>query len=70
MTDGVQRGAAVSQTNNDLVPMDVEMPVLVSIAATQARKAQQGNSATPIVDLFAHAIEGDRKRFVEAGITN
>lgn len=68
--DGEQAVAAVSQANYDLVLMDIEMPILDGIAATQAIKAQQGNSAPPIVALTAHAMEGDRERFMEAGMSD
>ena len=55
----------------DLVLMDVSMPEMDGVEATQAIRAFEGSRdrhPTPIVALTAHAMEGDRDRFIAAGM--
>ncbi|MEL6188845.1 MAG: response regulator, partial [Myxococcota bacterium] len=55
----------------DVVLMDVSMPEMDGIEATEAIRqweAAERRPRTPIVALTAHAMSGDRERFVEAGM--
>lgn len=54
----------------DLVLMDVSMPEMDGIEATQAIRAYEvtRTEATPIIALTAHAMTGDRDRFLAAGM--
>ena len=55
----------------DLVLMDVSMPEMDGVEATQAIRAFEAARdchPTPIVALTAHAMAGDRERFMEAGM--
>ncbi|WP_449243202.1 PAS domain S-box protein [Desulfovibrio sp.] len=55
----------------DAVLMDVQMPVMDGLAATRAIRSSTTlgpKSAIPIVALTAHAMKGDRERFLEAGM--
>ena len=54
----------------DLVLMDVEMPVMGGLEATAAIRVAERASGThlPIVALTAHAMHGDRQRYLEAGM--
>lgn len=70
VSDGEQAVTAVSQNNYDLVLMDIEMPIMGGIEATQKIKAQAGSEAPPIIALTAHAMEGDRERFLAAGLND
>ena len=54
----------------DLVLMDLEMPVMAGLEATAAIRDAERASGThlPIVALTAHAMRGDRERYLEAGM--
>ena len=54
----------------DLILMDIKMPVMGGIETTRHIRAHQlpEISMIPIVALTAHAIKGDRERFLDAGM--
>lgn len=68
--NGQEAVDAVLKDHYDLVFMDIEMPVLDGIEATKAIKEAQGDAAPPIVALTAHSLQGDRERFLEAGMVD
>ncbi|WP_462322011.1 hybrid sensor histidine kinase/response regulator, partial [Halochromatium sp.] len=61
----VERAAAGGY---DLILMDVQMPELDGLAATEAIRKQIGDRDTPIIAMTAHAMQGDRERCLEAGM--
>ena len=59
-------------THYDLVLMDVQMPIMDGISATQAIRtggASLTNPHIPIIAMTAYALKGDRERCLEAGMT-
>jgi CheY-like chemotaxis protein len=68
--NGVEALAALDRTLFDLVFMDMQMPVMDGIEATQAIRAREADSQKhiPIVALTANAIASDRDRCLAAGM--
>ncbi|WP_242012467.1 ATP-binding protein [Pseudodesulfovibrio cashew] len=71
----VENGEAVLEALRgdrfDLVLMDVQMPVMDGIDSTAAiRKGEAGddNRLIPVIALTAHAMAGDREKFLAAGM--
>jgi len=68
--EGAKALKAFQENTFDLILMDVQMPVMDGIEATAAiRQAEQTTGRhVPIVAMTAHAMAGDRQRFLEAGM--
>jgi signal transduction histidine kinase/DNA-binding response OmpR family regulator/PAS domain-containing protein len=71
--NGIEALNALRESPFDLVLMDVQMPIMDGVSATRAIRdpnsgAQDPN--IPIVALTAHALKGDRERFLEAGMND
>ena len=73
----VENGAlaleAVKEQPFDLVLMDVQMPIMDGVTATRAiRDPNSGalDPSIPILAITAHALKGDRERFLEAGMND
>jgi len=70
--NGVEAVAAVSNQKFDIVMMDVEMPEMDGIRATQEirRLEDESTPPIPIIAMTAHAMAGDRERCLEAGMSD
>jgi CheY-like chemotaxis protein len=68
--DGAMALKACSESTFDLILMDVQMPVMDGIEATAAIRRTERTTGhhIPIIAMTAHAMVGDRKRFLEAGM--
>ncbi len=68
--DGQQAVDILEKESFDVVLMDVQMPVVDGFKATQLIRLQehQIGKHTPIVAMTAHAMEGDEKRCLDAGM--
>ena len=71
LAENGREAVAAFQTHEfDVVLMDVQMPEMDGLEATAAIRELENASAshTPIVALTAHAMKGDRERFIAAGM--
>ena len=67
--DGVEALEAVQQRQFDLVLMDIKMPRMDGVQATQAIRALEGPvSSVPIVALTANADPEDAKKYLASGM--
>jgi len=69
-SDGAQALQTLEKQSFDVVLMDAQMPVMDGFEATAAiRQLEQKTRAhIPIIAMTAHAMVGDRKRCLEAGM--
>jgi two-component system, sensor histidine kinase and response regulator len=68
--DGTKVLEALGSQVFDLILMDVQMPIMDGVETTAAiRKLEQSNGAhIPILAMTAHAMAGDRQRFLSLGM--
>ena len=71
VANGAEAVKALATQSYDLVLMDVQMPVMDGLEATrQIRQAEPAacNWRIPIIGMSAHAMQGDRERFLQAAM--
>jgi two-component system, sensor histidine kinase and response regulator len=68
--DGSKALDALEKNRFDVVLMDVQMPVMDGLETTAAirQKEKVTGAHIPIIAMTAHAMAGDRKRFLESGM--
>ncbi|MBY0465416.1 MAG: response regulator [Burkholderiales bacterium] len=66
--NGQQAVEKIRDNAYDLVLMDIQMPVLDGLAATQLVRADARFAHLPILAMTAHAMSGDRERSLAAGL--
>lgn len=68
--NGIEAMQAVERQKYDVVLMDVQMPEMDGIEATQRIRSEVASSHQPgrIIALTANALEGDRERLIESGM--
>ncbi len=70
-TNGHDALAILAKEKVDVVLMDIQMPMLDGVATTKAiRKAEDlaVPNDVPVIALTAHALDGDRDRFLDVGM--
>ena len=68
--DGARAVELASRNGYDLILMDVQMPVMDGLRATQAIRGLPGHGTTPIVAMTANAFEDDRQACLAAGMND
>jgi len=69
--NGLLAVEAMDAHSFDAIIMDIEMPVMDGIAATKAIRARAGaDRDTPIIAVTAHALSGDREKYLDAGMND
>ena len=68
--NGAAAVEAVAASEFDVVLMDVEMPVMTGLEATAAIRMRERNAGgrLPIIAMTAHSLEGERERWLGAGM--
>ncbi|SDK42030.1 PAS domain S-box-containing protein [Catalinimonas alkaloidigena] len=65
--NGVEALDLFASAEFDFILMDIQMPVMDGIQATQALRRQYAN-VPPIVGLSANALEGDAEKYIRLGL--
>ena len=65
--DGVEALAGLAASVPDLVLLDISLPGLDGLGVLQRIRADDRLKALPVIALTAHAMAGDRERFLDAG---
>ena len=65
--DGQQGVDLTRSLMPDLILMDMSLPIIDGWTATGILKSDSSTSHIPIIALTAHAMEGERKKCLEAG---
>jgi CheY-like chemotaxis protein len=68
VADGREVVQALERQDYDLVLMDIKMPELDGITATQVIRKLRPVNGPKIVAITAFALEGDREKCIEAGM--
>jgi two-component system, sensor histidine kinase and response regulator len=69
-SDGMKALEALAKQRFDVVLMDVQMPVMDGVEATAAIREKEKATGIhiPIIAMTAHAMTGDRERFLASGM--
>ena len=65
--DGLSCIELAERTLPDLILMDISLPVMDGLKATQKIKAIDALRHIPVIAVTAHAMRGDRERILESG---
>ncbi|MEM9495218.1 MAG: response regulator [Pseudomonadota bacterium] len=65
--NGAEAVEFVAAQSPDLVLMDISMPIMSGIEATEAIRKTESDTHTPIIALTAHAMESDEARCLAVG---
>ncbi len=67
-SNGKQALEMLNKENFDLVLMDIQMPEMDGLEATERLRAQKRFAHLPVIAMTAHAMTGDRQKSLAAGM--
>ncbi|MGY5452645.1 two-component sensor histidine kinase BarA [Agarivorans sp. MS3-6] len=67
-TNGLEAITRAESKAYDLILMDIQMPILDGISASQKIREQSHNQQTPIIAVTAHALSGEKQQLLSQGI--
>jgi len=68
--NGEQALMRLRESSYDAVLMDMQMPVMDGLEATQIIRTMPGLGALPVIAMTANAMDSDRKRCLDAGMND
>lgn len=71
--NGLEAVKALDKNEYDIVLMDIQMPDMDGMEATRLIResdARQNNKKIPIIAMTAHAMKGDKEKFLDAGMND
>jgi CheY-like chemotaxis protein len=66
--NGLEVLEALERQDYDLIFMDIQMPEMDGIQATKELILKYGKDRPTIIAMTANAMEGDREKFMDAGM--
>ncbi|GAB1622168.1 two-component sensor histidine kinase BarA [Agarivorans albus] len=67
-TNGLEAITKAEEESYDLILMDIQMPILDGISATQKIRQNSKNEQTPIIAVTAHALAGEKEQLLGQGV--
>ncbi|WP_220718527.1 two-component sensor histidine kinase BarA [Agarivorans litoreus] len=67
-TNGLEAITKAEEYHYDLILMDIQMPILDGISATQKIRQNSNNQQTPIIAVTAHALAGEKEQLLGQGV--
>ncbi|MGI5308616.1 two-component sensor histidine kinase BarA [Rheinheimera sp. WS51] len=66
-SDGAEAWHKATQSQYDIIFLDINMPIMDGITSCQRIKKNSINEHTPIIAVTAHTAEGERERLIDLG---